>query len=398
MPRVLALVNLPIFGGPHNQLIRLDKPLAQHGWETLAVIPDERGSAYERLAAAGVPLAPVRLHRLRAQRDLRVQASYLAGLAGDVLRLRNLIWREQVDLVQIGGLMNPQAGLAAYLAGVPIVWQILGTTAPMPLRRVLMPLVVRLADVLMVTGRKVAAVHPGALGMGPRMVSFFPPVAEPFFAPTAPRRAAARAALGIPADALVMGTVGNRNKLKGHDRLVQLAAHLHPRYAQLHTVILGGETTHTQYYEQEVVAVAAQCGLRASERFHLVDPGQAVADLLPAFDLFLLTSRQEGVPTVILEAMASGLPVVSTDVGAVSEIVQHGTTGYVVAAGDGAMLAAATATLLDYPALRAQMGEAARQQAHTCYTLAQCVGLHLHAYTLAQQHHAHRNRHRRGSA
>ena len=396
MPRVLALVNLPTFGGPHNQIIRLAEPLAQHGWDTLAVIPDQRGSAYERLTAAGVPLAPVRLHRLRAQRDLRVQVGYLAGLAGDVARLRDLIRRERIDLVQIGGLMNPQVGLAAYLAGVPIVWQILGTTAPMPLRRVLMPLVVRLADVLMVTGRKVAAVHPGALGMGARMVSFFPPVAPPFFAPAEPRRAAARAALGIPADALVIGTVGNRNKLKGHDLLVQVAAQLHPHYPQLHTVILGGETTHAAYYEQAVVAVAAQSGLLASGRFHIVDPGQAVAELLPAFDLFLLTSRQEGVPTVILEAMASGLPVVSTDVGAVSEIVQHGTTGYVVPAGDGAMFATATAKLLDYPALRVQMSRAAAQQAHTSYTLAQCVGLHLHAYTLAQQHHAQRTRHMKG--
>lgn len=391
MPRLLALVNLPVFGGPHNQLVRLHRPLVAHGWETLAVIPDEPGSAAERLTAAGVPLSPLWLHRLRAQRDLRVQAGYVAGLAGDVARLRQLIRREQIDLVQIGGLMNPQVGVAAALEHVPIVWQILGTTAPMPLRRVLMPLVLRLADVLMVTGHKVAAVHPGALSLGERMVSFFPPVEPVFFERDAARRTAARAELGISPDALVLGTVGNRNRLKGHDLLVQVAAQLHPRYPHLHTLVLGGETTHAAYYERAVLAEARRRGLLADGRLQFVDPGQRVAELLPALDLFVLTSRQEGVPTVILEAMAGGLPVVSTNVGAVSEIVQHGSTGYVVPAGDVPLLAQAIATLIDYPALRAQMSAAAAERAQAHYTLEQCVQLHVHAYTLAQQHHAWRS-------
>lgn len=88
-----------------------------------------------------------------------------------------------------------------------------------------------------------------------------------------------------------------------------------------------------------------------------------LAGLLKASDAFVLPSRWEGLPIVILEAMAAGLPVVATDVGGVAEAVEDGVTGIVVPAEDPDALALALERLAQSPQQRAEMGHNARQRA-----------------------------------
>ncbi|NOT55535.1 MAG: glycosyltransferase family 4 protein [Deltaproteobacteria bacterium] len=87
--------------------------------------------------------------------------------------------------------------------------------------------------------------------------------------------------------------------------------------------------------------------------------------LLPtyaAFDIFLFTSRREGLPNSILEAMAMGLPVVTTDVAGAKELVDHGQTGFVLPQGDVRGLAEAVTALVNDAELRSRMGECGRRR------------------------------------
>jgi glycosyltransferase involved in cell wall biosynthesis len=97
-----------------------------------------------------------------------------------------------------------------------------------------------------------------------------------------------------------------------------------------------------------------------------------VPELMRAFDLFVLTSHSEGCPNVILEAMASGLPVVSTNVGGVPELV-NADTGMLVPPRDDTTLAEAILRLLDDPVRRQRMGEAGRRRAVEQFSLAQMI-------------------------
>src|SRR6185369_8291313 len=83
-----------------------------------------------------------------------------------------------------------------------------------------------------------------------------------------------------------------------------------------------------------------------------------VARLLGAMDVFVLPSLKEALPIAVLEAMAMGLPAVATRVGGVPEVVEDGTTGFVVPPGDEAALRGALAGLVTEPALRARLGAA----------------------------------------
>lgn len=131
------------------------------------------------------------------------------------------------------------------------------------------------------------------------------------------------------------------------------------RASRLRLAIIGGGAEHDKLQQQ-----IEQLGLTAQAR--LLGMRSDVPALLAEADLFVLSSIAEGMPGSVLEAMASGLPVVSTRVGGVGEVVVDGATGTLVAPSDPGALADALRTYVDDEALRLQHGCAGRE----------CVGKH----------------------
>jgi glycosyltransferase involved in cell wall biosynthesis len=110
------------------------------------------------------------------------------------------------------------------------------------------------------------------------------------------------------------------------------------------------------------VAAAVQEG-GLSERVELLGARVDIPELLARSDVFVLSSRSEGFPVSILEAMAAGLPVVATDVGGVAEAVEDGETGFLVPAADTEALARALERLVSDADLRRRLGAAGRARA-----------------------------------
>lgn len=387
MKKVLAVIHPPEFGGPHNQVLQLRTPLIERGWNTLVVLPDEAIYAGERLRSAGLDVFQIPLHRLRAKIDLRLQFQYFRGFVPEIKELRRIIREHNIDLVQVCGLMNPHSAIAAKLENVPVVWQLLGTTAPMVLRFLLMPFVTQLSDVIMVTGTRVARLHPRATSFGNRLIIFFPPVNSRKFYPDNERRMKAREDLCVPQESKVVGTIGNFNKLKGHDIFIEAIAMIIPESSETYFRILGAETpSHAQFYERNVKAKAFNLGLMDDGLLQFVNPGDRVDVLLSALDIFVLTSRAEGIPTVVLEAMATGLPVVTNDIGSVSEVLKNNNTGIIVRDLAPNDIASAILSLLNDPSLRSRLGSNARQYVIDKFDVNVCADIHLQAYQMAREH------------
>ena len=106
-----------------------------------------------------------------------------------------------------------------------------------------------------------------------------------------------------------------------------------------------------------------------------------VPELLARADVFALSSRSEGAPLSILEAMAAGLPVVSSRVGGVPELVVDGETGLLVPPGDPAAMAVALGRLVADAGLRYRLGAAGRERAQRCFDLRRQRCAHLDCYT-----------------
>ena len=83
----LAVIHYPFFGGPHNQALRLARPLRSRNVETTVVLPRDEGNAQARLRAAGVDVIECPLSRLRAQLSPAIQVRYAHSFAADVRRL-----------------------------------------------------------------------------------------------------------------------------------------------------------------------------------------------------------------------------------------------------------------------------------------------------------------------
>jgi glycosyltransferase involved in cell wall biosynthesis/ubiquinone/menaquinone biosynthesis C-methylase UbiE/uncharacterized protein YbaR (Trm112 family) len=379
--RVLSVIHYPVFGGPHNRNIRIAPLLRDAGIELTVLLPDEPGDAAERLRAGGVPVETLPLHRVRGSRRLEPHIDLAGAFRREVAAIGALIEEGGYDVVLINGLVNPHAGIAGAREGAGVVWQLLDTHHPMALRRVLMPLVTSRSDVVMSTGRAVAAAHPGAVALEDRLVTFFPPVDFDLFAPGEEGRLAARAELGLGENDIVVGNVSNLNPMKDHRNFVRAAARVHEQRPDVRFVILGAQYEHRASYVRDLLDEASSLGLEPGQSLFIHEPGTRVAALEPAFDLFWLTSRpaSEGVPTVVGEAMALELPVVATDVGSVGEAVADGVTGAVVPALDPAALAEATVPYLDDADLRRTAGKAGRQQALELFSVEACAAAHIEA-------------------
>ena len=173
--------------------------------------------------------------------------------------------------------------------------------------------------------------------------------------------ATVRRELGVPTDALVVGTVGRLEAVKNQASLIQAFATLAATHPEMVLVIAGDGRCRTSLED-----LARRSNVSARVRF-LGERGD-VPRLLRAMDVFVLPSVAEGMSNTLLEAMASGLPIVATRVGGSPEVVADGVNGFLVDSLPGA-LAAAIEGYVEKPQVMRQHGVASRRRATELFTL-----------------------------
>jgi len=186
-------------------------------------------------------------------------------------------------------------------------------------------------------------------------------------------RSEARARLGIDPEAKVVGWVGRLTREKGPDIALDAFARLQPggeAPAQLHFVGDGR-------LRSELETQAAALGLTERVRWHGAIPD--VARLYPAFDLLMLSSRTEGTPMVLFEAMASSVPIVATSVGGVPDVLGS-RGGWSVPPGSPDALAGALADALASPVEARERAAQATIRLETRYAVGPWVDAHLALY------------------
>jgi glycosyltransferase involved in cell wall biosynthesis len=200
---------------------------------------------------------------------------------------------------------------------------------------------------------------------------------EPGPRPGEAERLAARAALGIAPDRLVVGTVARLDPVKDLATLVAAFAALRERRPSgpgAPLLVIVGEGPERPRLE----AAAAAAGLADAVRL----PGRRddARRLLAALDLYANTSTSEGISLTILEAMAAGLPVVATRVGGSPEVVVDGETGRLVPARDPGAVAAALVELAGARERARALGEAGRRRVEARFTIERMLRRYLAAY------------------
>jgi glycosyltransferase involved in cell wall biosynthesis len=175
-----------------------------------------------------------------------------------------------------------------------------------------------------------------------------------------------KAALGIPEDASVLGTIARLDAIKNHPMMIEGLRFVHRKHPNTYLLIVGDGEERARI-ERQVSE------LELGRHVILTGYRQDAAVFYQVMDLFLLTSRSEGTAMTLLEAMANGVPCIATDVGGNAEVVKDRETGAIVRSNDPLMLAETIDQLLDNRMLREEMGRAGRKRFEDEFTVERMV-------------------------
>jgi glycosyltransferase involved in cell wall biosynthesis len=189
-------------------------------------------------------------------------------------------------------------------------------------------------------------------------------------------RRQARADLGVDDDAVVVGTVARLVWQKGFHELFEAAEQLRETQPDVVFVVVGGTDA------DKPDAISSEQLADASRRGHIVFAGNRddMEHVYAGFDIFVLPSYREGFPRSAMEAAASGLPVIATDIRGCRQVVAQRQSGLLVPLHDPVRLAAAIEELVRDPVLRRQMGSAGRRKAEAEFDDRSVVSKSLQAY------------------
>lgn len=337
--RIAAHNGARAYGGGEKWTVLLLKGLAERGHRVHLFCNDEGVAA--RAAAHGVPASPGALGGHLMLPHVWTFSRRLRGFRPDVLLLSTF------KKVWLGGM-------AARLAGVPRVVSRIGLDTDLPGKHWTYRLAYRRwVDAVLVNADGIRRDIVDGLPGYPagRVATVYDGIRLPG---PVPDRGEARTTLGLPVEGHVVGSVTRLSPQKRLDRFLEVMALL----PGVHAVLAGeGES------EGALQARAAELGL--VDRVHFLGYREDVSTVLAALDVFLLTSDAEGMANAMLEAMAAGVPVVSTPVSGADEALAPDAEGRapgLVTSAEPSALADAARGVLELPAVRLSMGLEGRRR------------------------------------
>jgi len=353
-PGLLFLEALPTIAGGQTVLLNLIPAL--HEDYRIAVLLPGDGPLAAALRAAGVTcfFAPVGRYSLM-RKSLRDVAAYALRTPLLALRSAQLIRQWGADLIYANsGPTFLWGALAAQLTGRPMIWHhhnLLadGKTLRLVQTAARLPAVRRIICVS-------AAARAQLPGAAAKTVVIRNGVDTERFRPDPAARAQIRQELGIPADAAVVGMVGDLIPLKGQATLLAALPALAVQHPGAWMILVGDARTD----DAESVQYAARLRGLATTQVKMLGRRSDLPAVLNALDLLVVASERETGPLVLLEALATGVPVISTPVGYAPDLLP---ADALFAVGDAPALAARLANWLGDPGQLAAAGDRSRQQA-----------------------------------
>jgi len=316
--KVLTCIVAPYWGGVHVVVERTTPFFAAKGFTRIIALPIADETMRLRLETAGASLIDWKPARLRKTLNPLTHLRYILRFWSDVGAIRKAIRAEAVDVVEVAGLLTLQPVVAAKLERRPLAWQFHSTLAPRPIRVAIATIATRLAKVIMTSGKGMIARHGGLEGSQIPIVPFAAPIDIDRFCPDDKARTFARAKMDYAPNEVVVGTLGNRGWQKRHEFIVKIANAMRDMPVRFAIVGAPVETNNAYYQEAVVDALPAQA---LQDKVAVLDQFADAQVIMNGFDIFVLPSVAEGISLVTAEALATGLPVVASNVGSVPDLV-----------------------------------------------------------------------------
>lgn len=183
--------------------------------------------------------------------------------------------------------------------------------------------------------------------------------------------------LGVPIGRKIVTTVGTCQERKGHHYLIEAAEKVLKKFSDTHFLIIGDTSADFDFTSRIKTMVDAG---KLQDRISLLGKRTDIPEILSISDIFVLPSLWEGLPISLLEAMASGVPAVVTNVGSNPEVIADGVNGYMVPPKNSLLLAQRIEDLLSDPLKANAMGTEGQKTVKESFGMAQLVKRHEQLY------------------
>ncbi|HKU77056.1 MAG TPA: glycosyltransferase [Pyrinomonadaceae bacterium] len=355
-PQIAHIMPWSSVGGTEHATLRLAQALRNHKYEHTIFCPELSGPVATMFAQAGFEIAEY----TAIEPSYRHPRDFLSASRALSRELR----KRGIDLVHCADLLAAYyAGLAGKLARLPVLCQIRCSYPRISTRdKTFLKAVEHFAFVskdaratfdYKVSDDRATVIYDGI---------------DVRAAAEVDDSDAVRRELGINTDATIIGMIARVAPAKDFPTLVRSAQSVVRSFPEVRFLIVGDHSMvdlNRRHYE-EVRQLISESGL--SQYFMFTDHRNDVERLLDAIDIFVLSTKTEGLPLVILEAMAHAKPVVATAVGGVPELVRDKETGFLHSLGDYEAQANQLSLLVKDKVLRHRLGEAGRALAQSDFS------------------------------
>lgn len=356
--RLLIAFPSPVRGGAEEYTLTIARGARARGWDVIAGFPYRHttDSLVKDFRALGAHYHPLEICDLGNKREQAIRRKRLTRSVRFLLRFKP----DMVLLELPGARFGLEFMIACALLGKPLVtvYQLVREGNRFRRMRCLLQSLLRLRGqrYVAVSGHN-RSLLARMLRMRARGIEVIPNGASPVrFACTAGERQVIRdrirQELQLPPDALLLLTVGRFAEQKGHDLLVPAIPHIVESHPAAH-FLWAGTGPHEKHLRAQITAY------RCESRVHLLGHRSDIRDLLLAADLFVHPTRLEGQPFSLLEAMAAGLPIVSTRASGIAEVIDHEREGLLCEVEDVRALREAVLWALAHPDCMKEMAERA---------------------------------------
>jgi len=362
------------FGGPERRIVQVAKALQSLGVDTHVVYPELDSVEFKKqLQAHGVLSTQADITRLSKQG--RILFRYLLRFPLELLNMISFFRKNQFDIIHVNGSYQFKTALAGKLSGTPVIWHLNDTYTPALVKMVFNVLACKCATGFIVAGKRVYDYYLSNLQVQEKPVNEIhaPVILEQFNPVLYSQRA-----VNDVSKEIRIGTVSGVNPAKGLEYFVEMVAQLAEIYPDQKYIVAGAMLDSQKTYSTMIDSKMDELGVR--DRIEFVGFVTDVPKFLSQLDICVFTSVTEASPTSIWEAMAMAKPVVTTDVGAVSQHIKPGETGFIVPVADIKGLTDSIVKLIQNPSLREKLGKAARAAAKNTLSLEAAAFKHKEIY------------------
>lgn len=352
-------------GGLETMATNLAVGLEKEGVRSVLIALDEGGGLEATLESAGVEYVVLNGRRFR-------DPTFHLDLARHLRRLNAQIVHTHMFAPLLHSLP------AATLAGVKRVVHTEHSfeyLEPRPSLRRTLRWMSRATSAFTLVGERMVPFYVETVRVSPKRLQVITNGIDPERYRPAEAREKIRSELGLPPDTFVVGSAGRLAPEKNYAMLLRAAGHCRSEGTRMHVALFGDGVERAA-----LGRLAAALGIEDSVSF--LGWRSDLHRVLGGLDVFVLTSDSEGLPLALLEAMATGLPVVSTPVGDITRVVVEGRSGYFVPNGDAHALARLLTELSSASSERKSMGDLGRRLIVEHHSHATMVRRYMNAYAL----------------